>query len=227
MDMKKSLVVGLGGSLCFHLLAASALYYWTWPGDTAQTSPKPYKIILSQIVIPPKPLPCTTPPVTRCMPPPSHKSLPPQSGVAAPVVSRTPLANAVEAPAVADKAAPPATVPQPASPPSIHAAPVVAAPSRPVTVSTPEFNADYLDNPKPIYPRISQKLGEEGKVVLHVLVSAQGAPLEIEVKSSSGFERLDRAAEDAAKRWRFVPAKKGDESVEGWVNIPLVFRLGT
>lgn len=30
---------------------------------------------------------------------------------------------------------------------------------------------------------------------------------------------------DAVRGWRFVPARRGEQAVEAWVRIPLVFRL--
>lgn len=102
------------------------------------------------------------------------------------------------------------------------AAPAVAAPA-PITAA--RFDADYLQNPKPVYPPMSRRLGEEGKVVLRVKVSAQGLPVSIEIKQSSGVPRLDDAARSAVERWRFVPAKQGSESVESSVLVPLNFTL--
>jgi protein TonB len=87
------------------------------------------------------------------------------------------------------------------------------------------FDADYLQNPKPVYPPMSRRLGEEGKVVLRVRVSAQGQALSVEVRQSSGFTRLDDAARSAVERWRFVPARQGEQAVEAWVLVPLTFTL--
>lgn len=109
------------------------------------------------------------------------------------------------------------------------AAPVVQAPPAPAPAPAPavaaRFDADYLQNPKPVYPPMSRRQGEEGKVVLRVRVSAQGLPLAVEVKQSSGFARLDEAARAAVERWRFVPARQGDEPVEAAVLVPLNFTL--
>ena len=113
-----------------------------------------------------------------------------------------------------------AVAPQPAP----VAAPAVQAPvAAPITAA--RFEADYLQNPKPIYPPMSRRLGEEGKVVLRVRVSAQGLPLVVEVSKSSGFPRLDDAAREAVERWRFVPARQGNEPVEASVLVPLNFTL--
>ncbi len=87
------------------------------------------------------------------------------------------------------------------------------------------FDADYLRNPKPAYPVASRRLGEEGRVVLHVRVSAEGMPLSVDVKQSSGFQRLDDAARAAVEHWRFVPARQGSETIESSVLVPLQFTL--
>jgi protein TonB len=72
---------------------------------------------------------------------------------------------------------------------------------------------------------MSRRLGEEGKVVLRVRVSAQGQPLVVEISKSSSFPRLDDAARLAVERWRFVPARQGNEPIEASVLVPLNFTL--
>lgn len=89
----------------------------------------------------------------------------------------------------------------------------------------PRFDADYLHNPRPVYPPMSRRMGEEGKVYLRVRVEADGSPSWVEIKTSSGSPRLDQAAENAVRRWRFVPAKRGDEAISAWVVVPISFNL--
>lgn len=128
-----------------------------------------------------------------------------------------PVMTAVaEAPAAPSFAVPP----QPPAPPRIE-----NAPPAPLPVTGARFDADYLNNPKPVYPVFSRRQGEEGKVQLRVRVGADGAALEVEVKQSSGFPRLDAAAREAVLRWRFVPARRGSEAIESWVGVPIVFTL--
>ncbi|MDP2795806.1 MAG: energy transducer TonB [Sulfurisoma sp.] len=115
--------------------------------------------------------------------------------------------------------------PQPPAPPApVPIAVTVAAPPA-VPVTAARFDADYLDNPKPVYPHASRRLGEQGKVLLRVHVSATGLAEKVEVKLGSGFTRLDQAAQDAVSRWRFVPARRGDEAVAAWVQVPITFQL--
>jgi periplasmic protein TonB len=89
----------------------------------------------------------------------------------------------------------------------------------------PFFNADYLSNPAPTYPPASRATGEQGKVLLSVQVSPTGEALEVRLRASSGFDRLDIAAMEAVRRWKFVPARQGAEAVTAWVVVPISFSL--
>ena len=91
----------------------------------------------------------------------------------------------------------------------------------------PRFDVAYLNNPAPSYPMLSRRMGEQGRVLLRVRVSAAGDPEDVEVSASSGSERLDRAAIDAVRRWRFVPARLGAETVAGYAFVPVLFKLDT
>ncbi|MCK5720199.1 MAG: energy transducer TonB [Thiomargarita sp.] len=92
-------------------------------------------------------------------------------------------------------------------------------------IIAPSYKASYLHNSKPKYPRISRRRGEEGKVLLKVKVSKQGTANLVQVKQSSGYQRLDNAAYQAVNRWLFVPAKENGQVVSGWVIIPIIFKL--
>jgi protein TonB len=61
--------------------------------------------------------------------------------------------------------------------------------------------------------------------LLRVLVDARGMPTQIQLQKSSGFERLDQAALTTVHQWKFVPAKRGEQSIEGWVIVPITFKL--
>ncbi|MBI1754069.1 MAG: energy transducer TonB [Acidobacteria bacterium] len=92
-------------------------------------------------------------------------------------------------------------------------------------VVAPRFDAAYLQNPEPAYPPLSKRFGEEGKVILRVLVNPEGQPEQVEVRQSSGHTRLDQAALGTVKRWRFTPARRGAERLAAWVLVPLSFQL--
>lgn len=130
-----------------------------------------------------------------------------------------PLAAPEEAPAPAASA----PVAIPAAPPAPSIA--LPAPPAPALPTQPRFDADYLDNPKPAYPAISRRMGEEGKVVLRVQVAASGLPTEVTLHAGSGSPRLDQVALETVRRWKFVPARLGDEAVAASVLVPIVFSL--
>jgi protein TonB len=85
--------------------------------------------------------------------------------------------------------------------------------------------ARYSDTPKPVYPESARREGREGRVLLRVLIDDQGEAKAVEVSRSSGSDALDQAATHAIKRWRFHPARAGEQPIESWVNIPIDFRL--
>jgi protein TonB len=83
----------------------------------------------------------------------------------------------------------------------------------------------YAYSPKPEYPDSARHEGHEGTVVLRVLVDANGRSKSLGVDRSSGFQTLDKAALNTVRHWRFNAARHGDQHVESWVKIPIVFRL--
>lgn len=115
--------------------------------------------------------------------------------------------------------------PPPALPQALESR--MPAPRAVPVVTEARFDADYLNNPPPVYPVLSRRRGEQGKVLLLVQVSAQGTAERVEIHAGSGHARLDSAALEAVKRWRFVPARRGDAAVAASVVVPVVFRLGS
>lgn len=105
------------------------------------------------------------------------------------------------------------------------AAPVSAPAAAPAKVELPSSAADYLQNPAPAYPPISKRLGEQGKVLVRVLIGPDGAPQKAELKRSSGFDRLDRAALDYVMKCRYVPGKVGGVPQAMWHEAPVNFIL--
>lgn len=187
-----------------HLLVAYAMLYVSVKNELIQLPPSISVRLLPMIEDKPEP--------ARPLPPPPK-----------PQVRKQPAPQPQPVLAVASPAASSsfAVAPQPPAPPP---QPIAAAPApAPVAVVAARFDADYLHNPKPVYPALSRRMNEEGKVLLKVRVSAQGTALDVAVSKSSGFPRLDAAAIDAVSRWRFVPAKRGDETVDSSVVVPITF----
>lgn len=178
------------------------------------------QVIQASLILP-QPLPVAPPEQPK---PPAPKSPPkvqraPPPPRPAPVLAAVARADAAPASFVV---APAPAEPAPAAP--VDPGPVIAAPvAPPAPLVPPVFNANYLENPAPQYPPVSRRMGEEGRVTLRVYVSTQGRAERVEVKTSSGFDRLDRAATDAVQGWRFVPARRGNEVVAAWVLVPVSF----
>jgi len=98
---------------------------------------------------------------------------------------------------------------------------VVAEP----VIEPPRFGAAYLNNPAPAYPMQARRMGEQGKVLLKVLVSQDGKAETVKVDTSSGHHKLDQAAIEAVKKWSFVPAKRSNQPISAYVLVPVNFTL--
>jgi protein TonB len=169
------------------------------PEPVRQAAPRPRP----QPAPPPAPRPVAVP------------NLPPAPAAPVGVVAPQPPAPPIPAP-VAVAPAPPAP------PPPAPSAPPAPAPAPP-RVELPSSDADYLQNPKPVYPPISKRLGEQGKVVVRVLIGADGTAQDAQLKDSSGYDRLDRAAIETARKWRYVPGKRNGVPEAMWFNVPINF----
>lgn len=213
----------LGGVAALHGAVALALLS-VEPAAEAVGLHQPLMVSLLAAPAPePRALPKPRPAESRVQPQPAQPLPPPV------FAAREEAASALTVPV-----SPPVPTPTPAvlsasEPGPEPAKPVVAAvaaiPAPPPALTPPRFDADYLDNPAPAYPVLSRRLGEEGRVLLRVFVDPEGAAARVEVRDSSGFERLDRAARETVLRWRFVPARQGDQAVAGWVLVPISFNL--
>jgi len=150
-----------------------------------------------------------------------------------------------------DKKAPPPPPPPDYKPPAVNTPlldlPVVAGPppvqaivQKPAEPAKPQPKAE----PPPIiqakvakgsnlgeacgsyYPSASRRLSEEGSVVLLVYIGTNGKVNETKVETSSGFQRLDEAAEKCVKaQGRFEPQKVGNDPVPSWQRMKWTWRL--
>lgn len=187
--------------------------------------------VLSEFLTPQPPAP-PAPPTPPAPPPPKPAPpkpapTPPKPAVAKPAPAPAPMPLAIADPAPAPAAPTGVLEPQPAAQPApapAAAAPAPSAPPGPAVVQ-PSSDASHLNNPKPVYPAVSKRLGEQGKIVLRVLIGTDGTPQKIEVKQSSGFERLDRQAVDTVSRWRFVPGTRNGVPEAMWYLQPINFVL--
>ena len=177
------------------------------------------KLTLPRLLRAPKPIETPLPQTAKTVPEP-----PPP----APTISPAPPAGELPS---AQPAAPALTESAPAvrfaGPPS--GAPPAAAPSG-RDVASASAVTQYARpqggyQVRPSYPASARRLGVQGTTLLKVHVLIDGAVGEVVVQESAGHIDLDQAAADAVRRWRFDPARRGNEPVAMWVLLPVEFRL--
>ena len=215
----------IGGVVLLHMAGLWALHSGLLKRATEWVIPV---AVVSEVPPPPPPPP---PPQIK-PPPPPPPALPVRPSLAPPPVALAPepVPQPTQTPAAPPTLA--ATAPVNAAVSAI--APVApapsvvvpAAPAAPTKVDLPTTVADYQTKSPPVYPVMSKRMGEQGRVVMRVLIGADGVPQQAEVQQSSGHGRLDRAAADAVMRWRYVPGKLGGVPETMWFQVPIEFKLG-
>jgi periplasmic protein TonB len=111
---------------------------------------------------------------------------------------------------------PPTDVPVPASANAISGSQQQGAPAQDLK-TTNRFD--------PTYPPASRRAGEEGTVRLKVLVDTNGRASNVTVTQSSGFTRLDQAAMEAVRKWRFAAATDGTNKIQAYTQVAVTFKL--
>lgn len=144
-------------------------------------------------------------------PPPPSQPQPPQVIAPAPVLTAPP--QIVPTPAPAAMTAPP---PPPVPTAEVEAPPAPPAPAA-APVSAPSADVGDFGNVAPRYPAMSLRLREQGVVRLRVVIDAEGRVRDIAVAKGSGFGRLDQAALDGIRKWRFHPGRQNGQAVDGAV----------
>ncbi|MCQ8104076.1 energy transducer TonB [Methylomonas sp. SURF-2] len=178
----------------------------------AMSAPKP-------AVEPPKPAP---PPPPKPTPPPKQPPKPkPVVKKPPPVVQEAPDFAPFEPTTPAPRDSQPTANTSSTAASTSEAAATKEAPA----FTEANFRANYAHNPKPEYPAIARSRAWQGKVLLRVKVSAEGLSDAVTVEQSSGHEILDESAVEAVKKWRFIPAKRGDTPVASSVIVPIDFKL--
>lgn len=214
------------------LAAHAGLLSWLQASSGPVQPPEP-AVVTMELLASPAPLPASQPvprpeprqqakptPAPRPAQEPAPKPLPKPAPAAPAQVEPSPVP--ASAPSVTPAAASSTTAAAPAASTTAATGPASPAPAR---VELPSASADYLNNPKPAYPPLSRRLREEGKVVLRVLIETDGTASRAEIRSSSGYERLDQAALQTVLKWRYVPARRNGVPEAMWFNIPVNFVL--
>jgi protein TonB len=84
----------------------------------------------------------------------------------------------------------------------------------------------YQGNPPhPRYPAAAQRRGQTGKVVIRVVISADGGVVKAVIEKSSGHALLDDAALEAVRKARFKPYTENGVAYSARADIPIDFVL--
>ena len=226
MDRRIPIVAAVVG---FHLLALWALHTGLLRRAVEMVIPvqvlaelieAPQPVVAPAPPVPPPPQPAPRQPPPKPLPKPTPRPAPAPMAPATPDPA-PPLAAAITLPPVTSGAPSTATAPSVAE----VSSPAPTAAPAPPRVDLPSSSADYLNNPPPPYPPLSKRMGEQGQVVVRARIEVNGTASQAEIRTSSGFERLDRAALETVKRWRYVPGKRGGVPEAMWFNIPIRFVL--
>ncbi len=206
-----------------------AALFAAWPGWMRDREPLQVRV-LDVVLLKPEPLPVAAPELARVASEANlaaadrKKAGPPKlraddaKGPAARDPAQTPVLVPAEPTAVAESTPAPPLAAAPVSRPEQKAEGTAA-------VTPPTYHAAYLRNPPPRYPLVARRNGEQGTVTLRVLVTREGLPASVSVEKTSGSNHLDSAALETVKTWRFMPARRGDQPIETWVLVPIVFKL--
>ncbi|HEX4327636.1 MAG TPA: energy transducer TonB [Burkholderiales bacterium] len=210
----KSRLVGLIAVVALHV-GVLALLLTYQPAREMLGLPK---TVMVEFITPPAP-PAPEPPKEQPKPREVevvHKPVPVPKQVIA-TTSPAPSPMVVEQPPEPPKPQPPVQAAQPAPP----APPAPAAPAEPKVVS----GVEYVRKPEPVYPSMSRRLNEQGKVVLRVLINTQGKPENVQIRQSSGSPRLDEAARLAVLESLFKPYIENGVPRAAIATIPINFSL--
>jgi protein TonB len=207
---------GKSGPIATVIAVHALLFYMVSSGLLSRVvqiaMPDPVMVTFVTPAPPPPPVPPAAPKLASLTPPPPVVVVPLTQLQIAPVeqaITPTPPAAQVErAPAAVVVAA---------------AAPAVGN-TGPKTITT---GVEYIQPPQPVYPSQSRRMGEQGKVVLRVLVNEKGTADQVVVQSSSGSARLDEAGRQAALRALFKPHLEDGRAVPVFVIVPLNFQLAS
>ena len=90
---------------------------------------------------------------------------------------------------------------------------------------TPAHVDSTQENAQPIYPDSARAAGEQGTILVDVLVHSNGRPGQYRVAQSSGYGDLDSAAVQTVLNWKYVPATRDGDSVSDWTTVKVVYEL--
>lgn len=213
-------VGGLGLSLGLHVLAITVACLPAVLPDRVSVKPSPPLQWVGTVE------PATAPPPVALPPPPAPPPRPPRAVSPAHTLpspaTRIPLSDLPTASEPASPTAPAAAASTVAAVPAAAAIATTAATAPPVLA---EGALAYAFVREPVYPVDALRRGEQGTVLLRVSVAADGSIERVEIERGSGSSRLDRAAREAVRQWRFRPPLVDGVPTAAVGIVPVLFRL--
>jgi protein TonB len=207
---RHTLVVGV---LSAHLVAGWALMQV----DAVRDAVKEAAPLFVDLLAPPAPPPPPPPPAPVLRKPTPR---PP------PVIATPPAPTPDPTPSfVVPAPEPPPPVAAAPEPPPAPPAPPAPPPPPPEPKVIPATAVRYVAPPAPVYPAQSQRMKEQGRVLLRVEIGADGRARQVLVSRSSGHARLDESAASAVRQARFAPYTENGVALVVWTNVPIDFEL--
>lgn len=205
--MEPTRILGYSSAIAINAIAAGLLLMpLQMPPPVAPPEPRPTWFIPAQ----------PTPPV----PPPPIEQVQPRIETPRIVVPTSVPMPPVEAPVIIFEEGSLPTM----TPIEVYAAPSIDAPR--ANPGPAPAQLEYAVAPPPPYPREQLRNGDEGVVMLQVLVDVDGRPLEVEVVDGSGHRELDQVARrHVLSHWRFKPAMRDGQAVQAIGLVPIEFSL--
>ena len=186
-------------------------------------APKPAPRLSSRLPLPKLPFmrPAPAPPAATPPPAPPVAEAPPALSAPAPSVPAPASASGIGAPAASP------TAESAGRPASSSSTSVASAPSGEAGAGTITTNARPQGGyqVRPSYPSTALRQGIQGTTLLKVHVLIDGRVGDVLVQQTAGHPDLDQAAIEAVRRWRFEPARRGNDPVAMWVLLPVEFQI--
>jgi periplasmic protein TonB len=212
MNLRRDEVAAFAAALALHSLVLCGMWHY-------RASPPPEVTTVSISDINPA-APAKVAEPAALKPAPAGRETPKPLAPAVPKV----LTGATPVSIPAEPVAPPAPATASASPRTANGAPPgEAAPQ--TALRKEELSVSCTERTPPVYPRLSARLGEQGKAVLLVELDELGRVTSVGVTTTSGFTRLDEAAVAAVKTWRCTPARRNGVAVRSVAAQPFNFTL--
>ena len=116
-----------------------------------------------------------------------------------------------------------------ASTPNAAVAPATngGASGTPIQTDIGKLVVVYQPDADAYYPSFSKRSGEQGEVVVRLIIDEGGNVEDIALLKSSTFPRLDRAASDIGRRYRFKPFLVNGSPARISTNLLIKFNLKT